>query len=290
MSISKRHLLTPFAGAIATALTPGQQVLAQSDDSEVFLEEVIVTATKRSVSVQDIAATVQALTSEDLVAMGARGMEDYSRFIPSMNVISYGPGLSTVVFRGAVTGQGYVAQSTSSVYLDEISVTTTGSQPNIRMVDIERVEALAGPQGTLYGSDAQAGTLRIITNKPVMNIYEAVADFELRSGSDSDTSYRASAVLNLPLIEDTLALRLVGFTDHDGGFIDNVYGHTPDTSALGVEYPAGFGTLDNAHVVEKNINDVDITGGRIILSWDINENWNTSFTALTQDTRSGSNE
>ncbi len=85
-----------------------------------------------------------------------------------------------------------------------------------------------GPQGTLYGSDAQAGTLRIITNKPVMNIYEAVADFELRSGSDSDTSYRASAVLNLPLIEDTLALRLVGFTDHDGGFIDNVYGHTPD--------------------------------------------------------------
>ena len=288
MDISKKHLLTPFAGAIATALTPGQQVLAQSDDSEVFLEEVIVTATKRSVSVQDIAATVQALTSEDLVAMGARGMEDYSRFIPSMNVISYGPGLSTVVFRGAVTGQGYVAQSTSSVYLDEISITTTGSQPNIRMVDVQRVEALSGPQGTLYGSDAQAGTLRIITNKPVMNVYEAVADFELRSGSDSDISYRASAVLNLPLIEDTLALRLVGFADQDGGFIDNVYGHTPDSSALGLEYPAGFGTLDNAHVTEKNINDVETTGARIILSWEINENWNTSFTALTQDTEAGS--
>jgi outer membrane receptor protein involved in Fe transport len=297
MDIRKRHLLTPLAGAIATALTPGQQVLAQSDDSEVFLEEVIVTATKRSVSVQDIAATVQAITSKDLAVMGAREMDDYSRFIPSMSVISYGAGSSTIVFRGAITGQGYVAQSTSSVYLDEISVTTTGAQPSIRMVDIERVEALSGPQGTLYGSDAQAGTLRIITNKPVMNIYETVADFELRSGSDSDTSYRASAVLNLPLVEDTLALRLVGFTDHDGGFIDNVYGHTPDTpaipweSALGIsdEYPAGFGTLDNSHAVKKGINDADIKGARIILSWDISENWNTSFTALTQDTKSGSN-
>ena len=296
MDISKRHLLTPFAGAIATALTPGQQVLAQSDDSEAFLEEVIVTATKRSVSVQDIAATVQAITSEDLAAMGAREMDDYSRFIPSMSVISYGAGSSTIVFRGAITGQGYVAQSTSSVYLDEISVTTTGAQPSIRMVDIERVEALSGPQGTLYGSDAQAGTLRIITNKPVMNTYEAIADFELRGGSDSDTSYRASAVLNLPLVEDTLALRLVGFSDHDGGFIDNVYGHTPDTPAIPWEapggatsYPAGFGTLDNAHVTEKNINDADIKGARIILSWDINENWNTSFTALTQDTEAGSN-
>ena len=296
MDIRKRHLLTPFAGAIVTALTPGQQVLAQSNDGDAFLEEVIVTATKRSVSVQDIAATVQAITSEDLVAMGARGMEDYSRFIPSMSVISYGAGSSTIVFRGAVTGQGYVAQSTSSVYLDEISVTTTGSQPGIRMVDIERVEALSGPQGTLYGSDAQAGTLRIITNKPVMNVYETVADFELRSGSDSDTSYRASAVLNLPLVEDTLALRLVGFADHDGGFIDNVYGHTPDTSALDgwetpggqTEYPAGFGTLDNAHVVDKGINEADIKGARIILSWDINENWNTSFTALTQNTEAGS--
>jgi outer membrane receptor protein involved in Fe transport len=297
MKGKKRHFLTPVAGAIATALNPAQQALAQDEDNDaVGLEEVIVTATKVAVNVQDIAATVQALTSADLTAMGAKGMDDYSRFIPSLSVISFGAGSSTIVFRGAVTGQGYIAQSTSSVYLDEISVTTTGSQPSIRMVDIERVEALSGPQGTLYGSDAQAGTLRIITNKPVMNIYEAIGDFELRGGSDSDASYRASAVLNLPLVEDTLALRLVGFVDHDGGFIDNVYGHTPDTpaipweAALGLseEYPAGFGTLDNSHAVKKGINDADIKGARIILSWDIGENWNTSFTALTQDTTSHS--
>ena len=292
-----KHLLTPIAGAIATALNPAQQALAQDESNEAGgLEEVLVTATKVTTSVQDIAATVQAITSADLTAMGAKGMDDYSRFIPSMSVISFGAGSSTIVFRGAVTGQGYVAQSTSSVYLDEISVTTTGAQPSIRMVDIERVEALSGPQGTLYGSDAQAGTLRIITNKPDMDDFEAIGDFELRGGSDSDSSYRASAVLNLPLVEGVLAMRLVGFADHDGGFIDNVYGHTPDTSALPdwetpggqTEYPAGFGTLDNAHVVKKGINDADIKGARIILSWDINENWNTSFTALTQDTVSGS--
>ena len=186
MQSNKRHLFTPIAGAIATALTPGQTVLAQSDDSEVFLEEVIVTATKRSVSVQDIPATVQALTAETLQAMGAKGMEDYSRFIPSMSVLTFGAGSNTVVFRGAITSQGFIAQSTSSVYLDEISITTTGAQPGIRMVDIERVEALSGPQGTLYGSDAQAGTLRIITNKPNFDAFEAVVDVELRGGSKSE--------------------------------------------------------------------------------------------------------
>ena len=159
MKSRKNHLLTPVAGAIATALAPAQQALAQDQDNEVMgLEEVLVTATKVTTSVQDIAATVQAITSDDLAAMGAKGMDDYSRFIPSMSVISFGAGSSTIVFRGAVTGQGYIAQSTSSVYLDEISLTTTGAQPSIRMVDIERVEALSGPQGTLYGSDAQAGT------------------------------------------------------------------------------------------------------------------------------------
>jgi outer membrane receptor protein involved in Fe transport len=288
MESSKFNLLSPVAGAIAAALTPAQFALAQSGEAgDTLLEEVTVTATKRTTSVQDIAATVQAITAESLAAMGAKEMDDYSRFIPSMNVLTFGAGSSTVVFRGAITGQGYIAQSTSSVYLDEISVTTTGSQPGIRMVDIERVEALSGPQGTLYGSDAQAGTLRIITNKPVMNTFEAVVDLELRGGSQSDASYRGSLVFNIPLVEDKLALRLVGFNDHDGGYIDNVFGHTPDKNVFGVAYPSGFGTLDNSASVEKNWNDADIRGGRAILEWEINENWTTSLTALMQRTSSG---
>jgi outer membrane receptor protein involved in Fe transport len=287
MEINATFRLTPVAGAIATALVPAHQVIAQ--DSDAALDEITVTATKRSLSVQDIPATIQAINAETLKEMGAKVMEDYSRFIPSVNVVTYGAGSNTVVFRGAITGAGYIAQSTSSVYLDEISITTTGSQPAIRMVDIERVEALSGPQGTLYGSDAQAGTMRIITNKPDMSQMGVILDGEVRGGSESDSSYRGSIVFNVPLVEDKLALRISGYSDHDGGYIDNVFGHTPDSSAIldGPAYPSGYGTLDNADSVEENWNDADTTGARLILQWDLSDNWSTSFTALTQKTDSG---
>ena len=290
MEEAQKIALTPIAGAIAAALAPAQQVVAQDDAR---LEEIVVTATKRSVSVQDIPASIQAITQESLAAMGAKNMEDYSRFVPSVNVVGYGPASSTIVFRGAITGAGYIAQSTSSVYLDEISLTTTGSQPSIRMVDIERVEALSGPQGTLYGSDAQAGTMRIVTNKPMLNEQEVIFDGELRGGSDSDSSFRGSLVFNIPLIEDKLAARVVAYKDHDGGFIDNVLGHTPDS--LGINnpdrpyegLPSGWGTLDNRDAVEKNWNDADVYGGRLSLLWEVNDRWSASLLALSQTTKAG---
>ncbi|MCH8278081.1 MAG: TonB-dependent receptor plug domain-containing protein, partial [Proteobacteria bacterium] len=235
MKSSFNYTVSPVAAAVAAALSPGISVAQDSDDHA--LDEIIVTATKRAMSVQDIPASVQAITQESLEAMGARTMEDYARFIPSVNVVTYGAGSSSVVFRGATTGTGG-AQATGSVYLDEISVTQTGSQPTIRAVDINRVEALSGPQGTLYGSDAQAGTLRILTNQPVMNEFEAVFDGEVRGGNKSDSSYRGSLVFNLPLVEDKLALRVVAYKDRDGGFIDNVFGHTNDTYAADRSDPA----------------------------------------------------
>ena len=142
--------ITPVAAAVSAALYPGYSAVAQDQaTSSGALEEIVVTARKRAESAQTIPATIQAISQESLAAMGAKGMEDYARFVPSMNVVTYGPGSSTVVFRGAITGAGYLGQATSSVYLDEISITQTGSQPNIRPVDIARVEALSGPQGTL---------------------------------------------------------------------------------------------------------------------------------------------
>jgi len=297
MESSKKNFLTPLAGAIATALYPDSYAVAQEaqeaqEAGDYSLEEVIVTATKREVNIQTIPASVQAITQEALASMGAQTMEDYARFIPSMNVVTYGVS-TTVVFRGANTGGSWLSQATSSVYLDEISITQTGSQPMIRSVDIARVEALAGPQGTLYGSDAQAGTLRIITNQPVMNEFDAVVDLELRGGSESDASYRASAVFNFPLVEDKLAFRLVGFSDRDGGFIDNVPGHTADWFGLdrsdpaNNKAPAQFGTLDNAASVEKNWNEVDVYGGRVHLLWEMNDNWAATASIHYQKTDSG---
>jgi iron complex outermembrane receptor protein len=285
MKTEQKFALTPIAGAVAAALAPAHQVLAQ--DQGGGLEEIVVTATKRSLSVQEIPASVQAITQESLTAMGAKNMEDFARFVPSVNVVTYGTGSDTVVFRGAITGSGYIAQSTSSVYLDEISLTTTGSQPSIRMVDIERVEALSGPQGTLYGSDSQAGTMRIVTNKPVLNEFEAEVDLELRGGEKSDESYRGSVVFNIPLVEDKMAARFAAYSDRDGGFIDNVFGHTPDSSAIGGNYPAGYGSLDNAASVEKNWNDAETTGARLHLLWDMSDKWSANLTAMSQTTESG---
>jgi len=281
METQQKYVLTPIAGAVAAALSPGSGALAQeTGDSEHALDEIIVTATKRTLNIQDIPASVQAITQETLAAMGARTMEDYARFVPSVNVVSYGSGQSTVVFRGAITGSGWLAQATSSVYLDEISVTQTGSQPTIRAVDLARIEALSGPQGTLYGSDAQAGTMRIITNQPVMNEFEAIFDGELRGASEGDSSYRGSLVFNVPLVEDQLAMRVVGFSDRDGGFIDNVYGHTADWHGPGDRSdpannmnPGQFGTLDNAASVDKNWNEDEVMGGRVHLRWEMNEDW-----------------
>jgi len=289
MQASGKFSITPVTAAVAAALYPGSAVMAQDDGADSGgLEEIVVTARKRAESVQEIPATIQAISQESLAAMGAKAMEDYARFVPSMNVVTYGAGSSTVVFRGAITGAGYIGQSTSSVYLDEISVTQTGSQPNIRAVDINRVEALSGPQGTLYGSDAQAGTMRILTNQPVMNTFEAIFDGEVRGGGESDASYRGSLVFNIPLMEDRLALRVVGFNDHDGGYIDNVFGHTADSHGLtGNVAPAGWGTLNNSLSVEENWNEADVYGGRVHLLWEMNDSWATTFSYHHQTTNSG---
>jgi outer membrane receptor protein involved in Fe transport len=300
MDTEYKLVLSPIAAAVAAALTPGQAVMAQSTEggsSGRVLEEITVTARKRQESAQEIPIAIQALSQDSLAAMGAKAMEDYARFTPSVNVVTYSNSSNVIVFRGAITGPGYIAQSTSSVYLDEISITTTGSQPGVRIVDIERVEALSGPQGTLYGSDAQAGTMRIVTNKPRADAYEAVFDGELRSGADSDPSYRGSLVFNLPLVEDTLALRLVGYNDRDGGYIDNVYGHTPDSSALPDNhdpvrypngfYPSSFGTLDNSASVEDKWNESDIVGLRANLLWNINDSWSATLGYTHQNTESG---
>jgi len=290
-----KHSITPVTAAVTAALYPGYAAVAQDNNQQgAALEEIVVTARKRVESMQDIPASIQAISQESLSAMGARNMEDFARFVPSINVVSKGAGISTVVFRGAITGAGYLGQATSSVYLDEISITQTGAQPSIRAVDIERVEALQGPQGTLYGSDAQAGTLRIITNQPVMNEFEAIIDGEVRGGGSSDPSYRGSLVFNVPLVEDTLAMRIVGFNDHDGGYIDNVYGHTPNWYGIGDRSdpdnnlaPSGWGTLDNSASVAERWNDADIYGGRLHLRWDMNDSWSATASYQHQTTDAG---
>jgi len=289
--------LTPLAAAVSAALAPAGSAQAQ-DEGALMIEEIIVTATKREQNLQDIAGSVQAIPQSVLERMGAKALEDYTRFIPSVNVVNYSPGASNIVFRGVTTaggdntGSNAIGQSPASLYLDEMSLTTTGTQPEVRMVDINRIEALAGPQGTLYGAAAQSGTLRIITNQPDPSGFEAVLDVTLKTGSDAAPSHDVSLVLNLPFADGKAALRLVGYTATDGGFIDNVFGHTPDThdhhtanNATGKLWAMSpeWGTADNAAVVEEDWNEVDYTGGRITLRYEFNDEWAATVGAVFQN-------
>jgi outer membrane receptor protein involved in Fe transport len=263
--------------AIASILAvPAATAVAQDQDQNEgsLLEEVIVTATKRAQNLQDIPQSIQAITADTIRVAGMQSMEDYVRFIPSMNIVIANPGTATIVFRGVADAQStFIAESSAALYLDEQSLTMNGN-PNPRMVDIERVEALSGPQGTLFGASSQSGVLRIVTNKPDPSAFDANIDVMLRGMSEGEASYDVSAMGNIP-ISDTFAVRLVGFSARDGGFIDNVLGTTPR-----------FELFTNEDKVKEDFNRVEYKGGRISAKWFPNDNWQVTAGIVYQKTDS----
>ena len=185
------------------------------------------------------------------------------------------PGRGTIYFRGvADDSASFIADSSAAIYLDEQPLTQSALQPEIRLVDIERIEALPGPQGTLYGSSSQSGTLRYITNKPDPTGFYADVSLDGHSVDHGDQGYELSGVLNLPVGENT-AIRLVGFSARDAGFIDNVLGES-----LG-------GTFDNADVVDKDVNAVEYVGGRAAVRWLAGENWTVDVSVVHQQMEAG---
>ncbi|NIM69193.1 MAG: TonB-dependent receptor [Xanthomonadales bacterium] len=261
----------------AVLATPAGAALAQEQPDEAAagaLEEIVVTSRKREESMMDIPESIQAISEQDLKLGGLYSMDDYVRFIPSMSYTATNPGSAVLVFRGiSDSGENFIAEPTAALYLDEQSLTLNAT-PDPRMVDIARIEALSGPQGTLYGASAQAGLLRVITNKPDPAAFDSFIDATLKTGSDSDMSYDVSAMVNIP-ISQNFAIRLVGFSAEDGGFIDNVNGDS-------VQY----GVFNNAGAERKNFNDVEHFGGRIAARWFINEGWTMTAGIVHQDTMS----
>ncbi len=263
----------------ALLVAPAGTVLAQSGDVETngdvnILEEVLVTARKRTENLQYVPESIQSISQDTILKAGLQGMADYVRFIPSMNIVEANPGTAMVVFRGVADAQStFISEPSSAIYLDEQSL-VLNAQPNPRLVDIARVEALSGPQGTLFGASAQAGVVRIITNKPDPTAFDAWIDGDLAFMPEGEPSYDVSTMVNLPL-SDTFALRLVGFSAQEGGFIDNVLGTTPR-----------FEQHDNSDVLEDDINDVSYFGGRITSLWLINDDWSMTAGLVYQKTDS----
>ncbi len=282
---------TPLAAAIFATLYPATQGIAQDADqssSDPRLEPVIVTATRRAENLQQVAQSVTALSTEFIQKQALVNTYDLIGALPSVNFVSYVPGQSVIVMRGLGTGTGeFRIDSKVAIYLDDQPMTAISQQADVRLIDIERVESLPGPQGTLFGSSAQAGTIHYVTNKPDISGFSAETAIEVGTIEGGDQNYDVSSWVNIP-VSDNFALRAVGFWSEEGGYVDNVLGvDLCSTLTLPNKCsPSMSDTVqhvrDNADVAEDNQNVYRTVGGRLSGLWTINEDWSLLTTGIYQ--------
>ena len=191
-----------------------------------------MTAQKRTENLQKVPISIQVLGTQQLEELNVTDFDDYVKFLPSVSFQSAGPGFARstcAASPAAATATIPASLPSVGMYLDEQPITTIQGALDVHLYDIARVEALAGPQGTLYGASSQAGTMRIITNKPDPTEFAAGYGLEVNSVDGGGIGHVAEGFVNLP-INDRAAIRLVGWHEHDAGYIDNVYrhAHLPD--------------------------------------------------------------
>lgn len=267
---------------IASTILSGTPVVAAdapAGSHSSAISEIIVTSQKREESLQHVAMSIQALDTKKLDQLNVTNFQDYVKYIPSLSFQTAAPNQTTIYMRGVSDGgNGNHSGPLPSVgsYLDEQPITTTAGTLDIHIFDLARVEVLPGPQGTLYGASSESGTLRLITNKPSTSGFGAGYNLEGNTVAHGDQGYVLEGFVNVPLTSK-VAIRLVGFDERDAGFIDNVPGTRLFTTS-GV-------TINNAASVKKNINKVEVYGGRAALKIDLDDNWTIMPTVVGQDTR-----
>lgn len=247
------------------------------------VQEVIVTAQKRSESIQRVPMSIQALDTRKLEQQNVTQFADYAKLLPSLSYQTTAPGQTSIYMRGVASGEnGNHSGPLPSVgtYLDEQPITTIAGTLDIHIYDIARVESLAGPQGTLYGASSEAGTVRIITNKPSSAGFAAGYDVQGNTVAHGGVGYVAEGFVNQPL-SDNIAVRLVGWDEHDAGFINNIHGQRTFPTGAGI-YGPGPATLDNSAYVKRRYNTVDTAGARAALKIDLNDSWTVMPTIIAQ--------
>ncbi|MFC0683841.1 TonB-dependent receptor [Novosphingobium clariflavum] len=263
----------------SSAIAAAQPALAQDNKAAQAPAAdgvIYVTAQKRVENLQDVPIAITALGAEKLKDLQVKELQDVVKFLPSVTIQTVQPGFSQVYFRGVASGENANHSGplpTVGTYLDEMPITTIQGALDIHAYDIARVEALAGPQGTLYGASSMAGTIKIVTNAPDTSGTYGAVDAEVNSVSHGDMGGVMQGFINYK-ISDSVAARLVGWYRHDGGYIDNVHGSR--TFAV-----SGI-TQDNADLVEDDYNDVDTYGGRLALGIDLDGNWTVKPTIMGQ--------
>jgi outer membrane receptor protein involved in Fe transport len=264
-----------LSGALVMPAALQAQAVA-TGEATTGVTDIIVTATKSEQNLQDVPISIQALDTERLSQLQVQNFNDYVRFLPSVTYQTQGPGFAKVYFRGVSSGENAnhsTSQPTVGIYLDEQPITTITGAVDVHIYDVARVEALAGPQGTLYGASSMAGTIRIITNRPDPSKFEGAIDLELNKVTDGGWGYSAEGFVNVPL-SDRVALRAVAWYDRDAGFIDNVL----QTRT----YPTSGIVATTAPFVKKDYNDVETLGGRVALGIELDEDWTITPSLMGQ--------
>ncbi|HZC38496.1 MAG TPA: TonB-dependent receptor plug domain-containing protein, partial [Sphingomicrobium sp.] len=268
---------------------------AQTQQGQPDTSEIIITATKREENLQNVPISVQVLGNRKLDQLNISNFEEYTKQLPSVSYQNFGaPGFTVVYMRGVATGgDGNHSGSLPSVgsYLDEQPITTIGGTLDVHIYDIARIESLAGPQGTLYGASSEAGTIRIITNKPEFDKTYGRVDGELNKVDHGGIGGKAEGMINVPIAKN-IALRVVGFYQRDAGYIDNVFGQVTlcgdptldDEDNINGCVHNGI-HFDNSKFVKKNFNDVTTYGGRAALKIDLDDNWTVLPTFMYQNSK-----
>src|SRR5580692_3345971 len=307
-----------LAYADPTPDTGGTTETAPSDS----LAEITVTAQRRTENIQDVPISIQALTGETLQQLNIQTFDDYVKYLPNVTMASNGPGQNEVFMRGLSAGSQASQGSGSTglwpnvaIYLDNQSAQLPNRNLDIYAADLNRIEVLEGPQGTLFGAGAEAGVIRYITNEPKLDVTEGSLKASYGWTAHGDHNSDATAVINLPVIEGKMAVRAVIYEDHRGGYIDNVpatftrkdtdigihYGNYATGCSAGVPtagacptgstttsygVPPGSPSLNNNNLVGNAINPVTYQGIRAEALYKFNEDWDLLITQSYQDMHS----
>ena len=284
------------ATAPAAATQPAAPAQPANASNASTLGTVTVTAQHTAEDMQDVPITLQAFTGNTLQQLNITSFDDLIKYLPNVTFAANGPGQGNIYMRGLSTGfLGNQSSATIApfpnvaVYLDDQSMQFPARNLDVYMVDMERVEVLEGPQGTLFGGGAEAGAIRYITNKPNLNKVSGSAEASTSVTDGGAPNNSANAMINLPIIPGTLAVRGVIYNEHDGGYIDNVpstYTRQPtDGGGAMAPYVAAGATsvANNYSVAQNNWNPVDTQGARLSGLWKINDDWNVLIAESYQD-------
>jgi iron complex outermembrane recepter protein len=271
-----------LAGAAGIPTVQADAAAPRADGASTVdtLQEIVVTARKREENLQDVPISIDVFSRRDLQNLAIASMNDYLQKVPTISFISTGPGTQLFVMRGVSDGSNpnYANTSSTGFFVDDMSMSYDGAQPDLHLYDIERIEILNGPQGTTFGAEAMAGAIRYITNKPDLHAFSAGIDFDGGQIQNAQQNWSYQGFVNLPLIEGVLGLRVSAFSDSHGGFINN---------ALTTRTWVNGAVSSNAPWAGKDYNRENVEGGRAALKLQLGERWSAllSYGFQRQHTR-----